>query len=288
MRARLAGVALAIAAVVAAASCSSGSHDTTATVAPPTLTATTSAPPAGLARVDIFGDSLVVQAGEALRVEGRAHGLNVTVAAYFGLAPCDLLSSIEKDLARPPRALVIAFSGNNITPCMTRGGHDLVGAPYYAIYRRDVSAIVALATARKVPVLIVGPPRFGALKNIPDRVALAAIYAQIAAKYPGVRYVSAVAAVSPHGFTPTLPCGPGETAALGCHDDIITVRAPDQIHFDEPHTVPCPSGHDTCRYSAGAHRFAGVIFAALAPIIGPHYVPAAATVGVPIDMTRNG
>jgi hypothetical protein len=252
-----------------------------------TTTTTSSGGPAS-ARVDVFGDSLVVQARDALRVEGRAHGLNVDVAAYYGLAPCDLLGTIRHDLVSPPRALVIAFSGNNITPCMAPGGHELTGAPYYAAYRRDVSAIVAAATARNVPVLVVGPPRLAAVKNVPDRIELTSLFVQIVSDYPGARYEASAPALTPNGFTSTLPCDPGETAALGCSHGIITVRGPDQIHFDAPRTVPCPTGHDQCEYSAGAHRYADAVLAGLAPIAALHYRPAPSTTGVPVDLTQVG
>jgi hypothetical protein len=243
------------------------------------------------ANVEVFGDSLVVQAADALRVQGRAHGLDVTVAAYFGLAPCDLLSTVRADLTRPPRAVVIAFSGNNITPCMARDGRKLIGAAYYAAYRRDVGELVASVTALHVPVLIVGPPRLAAEKNVPDRVELDSVFRQIAAQYPGARFVSTAPTLSPHGFTPTLPCVAAETAALGCRAGRITVRSADGIHFDEPHSVSCPpgaGGHDACRYSAGAHRYADVVLAALADVAGWSYLAAASAVGVPIDVTRDG
>jgi hypothetical protein len=279
--------ALLVVVILAGASCSSsGPRSSSTSGSRPTAT-TTSAPRTS-ARVDVFGDSLVVQARDALRVEGLAHGLTVTVAAYYGLAPCDLVKPIRDDLAHPPAALVLAFSGNNITPCMAPGGRELSGSAYYAAYRRDITEIVATATTRHVAVLVVGPPRFAAAKNVPDRVALTALYRQIVARYPDARYVSAAPVVSPDGFTPTLPCVAGETAVLGCHGGRITVRAPDQVHFDAPRPVACPTGHDSCEYSAGTHRYAGVVLAGLAPIEVLHYLAAPAPVGVPIDLTKAG
>lgn len=239
-------------------------------------------------RVSIWGDSLSLQAHEELREQGRAHGLKVAVMAFFGLAPCDVAADLLRDLEKPPDALVIAFSGNNLTPCMQGRGKPLSGSEYYEAYRRDVDDLVAAAVARMVPVLVVGAPAFPTSHNIPDRVELNSVLREVAAAHSGVRYVDSGAFVSPDGFTRTLPCLPGETAALGCDDGRITVRADNGVHFDEPRTVPCPSGHDVCRYTAGGRRFAKAILAGLAEVKGLSYVSAPPTVGAPVVETSDG
>jgi hypothetical protein len=240
------------------------------------------------ARVSFWGDSLSVQAKDALQVQGRAHDLTVSVMAFFGLAPCDVAHSVLHDIEKAPDAVVLAFSGNNLSPCMQANGKGLVGDAYYAAYRRDIGNLVSAAIARKIPALIVGPPAFPSTQNTPDRVELDAVLREVATAHPGARYVASAAFVSPHGFTRTLPCLPGETAALGCQaDGRIVVRVGNGIHFDAPRTVPCPSGHDVCNFTAGGHRYANAILAGLAMLLEPSYVPAAPTVGVPIDQTRD-
>jgi hypothetical protein len=108
--------------------------------------------------------------------------------------------------------------------------------------------------------------------------------------HPGARYVASAPFVSPGGFLRELPCVPGETAALGCTGGEITVRAGNGVHFDEPHSVPCPHPGEPggCRYTAGGHRYAKAIFAGLAPMPALSYRAAAATSGVPVEPNRTG
>ena len=223
-----------------------------------------------------------------LRSQGRAHGLKITVAAYFGLAPCDLAKGVRHDVLSSPGAIVLEFSGNNLTPCMKRNGKSLTGAAYYAAYGHDVDALVVAAVAHEIPVLIVGAPSFPDNENVPDRVELNAVLRAVADAHPGARYVASAPDVSPDGFARTLPCLEEETAALGCEDGRITVRGGNGIHFDDPRTVPCPSGHHVCIYTAGGHRFATAIMRGLAEIDGLSYVDVPPSVGIPADKTLDG
>ena len=279
-------VAVGIVALLAACSGSSKPRSETTPSPGPTTSASpttaTAQPGPVLPRVDVWGDSLTVQSGDALRVQGRAHGLAVTVSAYVGLAPCDLARFVLRSLVRPPAAVVLAFTGNNITPCMQRAGKPLTGAAYYAEYESVVGQLVAAATARRIPVIVVAPPAFPANENHPDRVALAELYRRLVAAHPGARYVALGPAISPHGFSRTLACLPGETAALGCRGGVITVRSGNGIHLDEPRPVPCPDGSTGCTYSAGGHRYANAILDGLAAIASLPYRSADPTVGVPI------
>ena len=170
---------------------------------------------------------------------------------------------------------------------MRARGKPLTGSAYYDAYRQDLDEIVAAAVARQIPVLVVGSPAFPTSHNTPDRVELNAVFRAVVAAHSGVQYVDGGKFVSPDGFTSTLPCLPGETTALGCDDGRITVRASNGVHFDEPRTVPCPSGRDGCRFTAGGRRFASAIFAGLANLHGLSYVPAPATDGAPV-VERDG
>ena len=238
--------------------------------------------------MSVWGDSLAVQAEDQLWVQGRAHGLQISVIAFFGLAPCDVMKEVQHDIKTAPDALVLAFSGNNLSPCMHNKGKRLLGAAYFAAYRRDMSAIVAAAVARKIPVLVVGSPTFPSIENVPDRVELNAVFREVAAAHQGARYVASAPFVSPDKFTRLLPCLAAETTALGCRFGRIIVRAGNGIHFDEPHSVPCPSGTGVCSYTAGGHRYANAILSGLAEVDGLSYVSAAANIGVPVDETRDG
>jgi hypothetical protein len=285
--------------VAAATACSSskaatpsGSTSSSSTIpssSEPTTTSTVpSTPHVPGTRVDVYGDSLALQSQDALEAQGRAHGLKVTVNAFYGLAPCDISQFVMSDIDSSPDALVLSFSGNNLSPCMQRKGKPISGPAYFAVYRHDVGNFVAAASARGIAVFVVGSPAFPSIENIPDRIELNRVFREIAARYAGARYVPSAPFVSPRGFTRRLPCLPGETIALGCRGGTIEMRAGNGIHFDEPHPVPCPVRHDVCEYSAGGRRYADAILAGLAHVDGLAYLPASETVGVPIDKTRDG
>jgi hypothetical protein len=98
------------------------------------------------------------------------------------------------------------------------------------------------------------------------RAGLLSVWRGVVARWPNARLLDAGAAVMDGAnFTTTLPCLSTETAAEGCVDGRITVRAPDGGHF-------CPGGpehHDPVTalctvYSSGALRFAGAI---LGPVL---------------------
>jgi hypothetical protein len=234
------------------------------------------------ANVSVWGDSLMVQAGPALEAEGRARGIDVQVHAYFGLAPCDVTTGVLADVRSGIDAIVFDFSGNNLTPCMTRDGARLQGDAYYDTYRRDVGRLVSAARAQAVPVVVVGPPVFPDAQNRPDRVRLRSVLHGVADAL-GARYVDSAPALGLRTFTRTLPCLPDETAALGCAHGRITVRSGNGIHFDQPHRVPCANEEPTsCTYSAGSHRFADVVLDALARIASLHVAAALPGSGVPI------
>lgn len=282
---RLLWIAVAMGAL---AGCSKSSSSPRSEPSKTTTSTTTIAKPHRPAQVTVFGDSLSVQAGVMLRSQGRAHGLKVTVAAYFGLAPCDLAKAAMSEIERGPDALVLAFTGNNLTPCMQRNGQPLFGTAYFDAYREQTGALVAAAVARKIPVLVVGAPTFPEAQNIPDRVELNSVLQEVAETHPGARYVATAPDVSPQGFARVLPCLPEETAALGCTYGRIIVRGGNGIHFDDPREVPCPTGTEICLYTAGGHRFANAIMAGLAAIGGLGYQTAAANVGVPAIKALDG
>jgi hypothetical protein len=252
-----------------------GAHDTSTTAGRP------------LPRVEIFGDSLTVQADGALVALGRAHGLDVSVTAYFGLAPCDYAPLVRRAIATRPAALVLAFSGNNLTPCMRKNGRPLAGAAYYAKYGTDLAALLSSAAQQAVPVALVAPPVFPAAKDVPPRAPLVAEYARLVSGHDRVTLVETAAALGGPAYRTSLPCLPMETAALGCRDGRIVVRdAASPIHFDEPRAVACPTSSGHCAYSAGAHRYAVAILAGLARVLPER--TAAADAAIPVVTSGKG
>jgi hypothetical protein len=230
-------------------------------VLPLALAACSDTPP----RVNVYGDSLSFESQQELerRFRGEAR---LTSVAQGGAALCDALPVIEQDLdRRKPAVALIQFSGNNITDCMQLApGQPLEGQDLVAKYAADAELAVAQLRARDVRVFLVGSPVARSAASI---TAINAEFQRIAQRWEatggGVSYVDAGAAVlAPDGsYTPTLPCLPDETAAMGCNGGQIAVRSPDGLHFcpsSTGGTEPCPA------YASGARRFADAM---AAPVI---------------------
>jgi hypothetical protein len=212
-------------------------------------------PPPGPPRIALYGDSLGMEAGMDFTSLAQAAGASALVRTYGGLAVCDFLASMGSDGASwQPTAVVLEFSGNNLTPCMA---DYPVGSPqYYAKYRTDLETAITIFRAYGTEMFLVGLPD-DALPNANQNIAnLNQLYASVAAANPGVTYVDAGQAVMANGvFTWTLPCLAAEPCTGPSGTNVI--RAPDGEHF-------CPTGDTTIEgyfavcnvYSSGAFRFA--------------------------------
>jgi hypothetical protein len=210
------------------------------------------------ARVTLYGDSLGVESKDELADQLRG-AATLTASVQGGAALCDVFAGMKVDLERrKPNVALLQFSGNNITDC-TRGpdGTFLQGDELVAKYANDATLAVAMLREHDVTVYLVGSP-ITAQSTMAARIN--AEYQRIAdqweAQGSGVSYIDAGATVlTPDGrFTPQLSCLDTETAADGCTNGHIIVRAPDGLHFCPTvsgGTQPCPV------YSSGAHRFAG-------------------------------
>ncbi len=193
--------------------------------------------------VAVFGDSLTLQASRYLTAIGEHQQRAVTVAAYGGAALCDWFATIEDTIANDaPADIVLAFAGNNLTPCIaTDDGDELVAA-----YVRDVEHVVDLAEAAGATVTLAGPPDMGKPDENSVAVALRVAFAEV----EGVNHVDLATALSPNGFTDLLPCLAFETAGYGCTDGNIAVRDADGVHL---------AGPNDAGYSSGAWRYAAAL-----------------------------
>jgi lysophospholipase L1-like esterase len=222
---------------VAPAGSSSGVVATTVTAGPA---------PAGVA---VFGDSLTLQAWLDLAGLVAEQGQLLRGAPLPGEALCDARDDIELTLAtRPPVILVVAFVGNNNTPCTERATGEELGRRY----EEDARAIVAAAGARGVPVRLVTPPAMGDPTFASNADAVASAYAAVADE-PGVELVDGRGLLSPDGYATALPCEPAELVRPSCTNGAITVRDPDGLHLSAP---------DATGYSGGARRWARTLAAA--------------------------
>ena len=226
------------------------------------------------ARVAVFGDSLAKQAEPYfLRLMAAADTSNTTsYSAHGGTAICDWLARMRKMRATAHYdAVVLEFSGNALTACMAGIGYNTPA--YYAKYRADTLAAIAIWVPAGAHVFLVGTPVTRAQQAFdPNWDALDLQYAQIAAADPAhVTYFDAGTAVEGPGgtFVQTLPCLYGER----CTGPVVggvpsnVVRSTDGVHF-----CPVAAPGDVCPiYSSGAFRFADAMVDGLMSPVDPGF-----------------
>ena len=223
-----------------------------------------SLPPAGPSRIALYGDSLGMEAGPDFSYIARAAGASTLVRTYGGLAVCDWLPTMTDDATSwQPTAVVLEFSGDAFTPCMS--GAAIGTAQYYQEYAADMQLAIDIFRPYGTKVFIAGVPYDASAGENQNVTELDQIYASVAAANVGVTYVDAGQAVMADGsFTWDLPCLPDETCTGPSGTNVI--RGPDGVHF-------CPTGQTTIEgylavcnvYSSGAYRFAAAM---LAPALG--------------------
>lgn len=219
--------------------------------------------------VILYGDSLAWEAKDAFVQAFAGHPeVQVITRTFGGTAICDWLDQMRNDAANlAPGAVVLEFSGNNLTPCMQdTTGQGLTGDAYWARYRADARTAIETFAAGHAQVFLAGAPIsqhqeasgdfHGGLVN--------AMYAQLTDESSDVTYVDAGAAVLDHGhWTPALPCLPDEPCTGGTDSSgraVNIVRAPDGGHF-------CPAAEEAKRgivdgcpvWSSGAFRYANAM-----------------------------
>jgi hypothetical protein len=203
--------------------------------------------------------------------------VEVLTRTHGGTAICDWLDEMQDDAARlAPGAVVLEFSGNNLTPCMQdAAGRGLEGDAYWARYRADTEAAIAIFGPTNTRVFLAGAPmsRVQATTGDFHGGLVNAMYAEIADQHDRTAYVDAGAAVLDHGrWTPTLPCLSTEPCIGGT--DLLDrgfneVRAPDGGHF-------CPASEDAKRgvvaacpvWSSGAYRYGNAMAAPVLSALG--------------------
>lgn len=215
--------------------------------APPTAHAA----PGARRGVAVFGDSLVLQALSYVQHIAKDRDQPFDGGAYGGTALCDWLPSVRRVMrTERPASLVIAFAGNNLTPCTRApGGRRQYGAALARRYELDAQQAISAARAVGARVFLVGPPAMRDRVWDADAALLRSAMAGLAKRHAGVVYLDANELLSPNGFRAARPCQPFETAALGCHRGSIVIRAADGVHLETP------LGGDRA-YSAGAWEYA--------------------------------
>jgi hypothetical protein len=137
-------------------------------------------PPPPPPTVIVYGDSLTFQSASYINavIEQQRPGWRVIDRDLGGTALCDWLPAMAADSGLNARVVVIQFSGNAFTPCMT--GFSIGTQPWIAKYKADAETAAALWMARGVKLLFVGNP-LGVCSVVPH--PLDAGYRDVAATF---------------------------------------------------------------------------------------------------------
>ena len=220
----------------------------TAVESPPLPTPSNWREPSGeMTRVVLVGDSLALEASHlvAYLTAPKEFG-----AMYFGgTAPCDWVDADVQ--ADPTTVVVISFTGNSMTPCMSDGAGGFLGhGALAARYRADVETLISRSRQGGARVVLVGQPQHAPEYNDQDRVdAINDMFREFAASWADVSFVDAGAAVeTPSGdYTDRLPC---TWFDYDCATDGTTIVRGDGLHFCPVVGIPPCSVH-----SSGALRY---------------------------------
>ncbi len=163
-------------------------------------------PDASSSTIVLVGDSL---AEETSGVIAMLTALKAFVPRYWGgTAPCDWLD--DDLLADRSSVVVITFTGNSLTPCMSDGaGGHLEHEAFAAKYRADLTELVDHARRTGARVVLVGQPYRSPSFDHADRVdAINGVIQELAQAYLFVSYVDAGSAVetTDGSFSDRLPC----------------------------------------------------------------------------------
>jgi len=224
--------------------------------------------PAAVERtVSLYGDSALAQSRAYFMGTGTALRVRVSIHAFDGAAPCDLLPTLRDEMNRThPDAVILAYGGNASTTCMRDAEQrPLSGLALFTRYAADVHDAVTTARQAGARVVLATPP---ALRGGLDVWrGLDAIYRRESAVDPAdVGYVDGGVLVAPDGrFKAVQPCLPFElTLRISgrpvCDADMVAAGAADG-------TSLCPAKDPTpgqaCRtYSSGSTRFALTVLSA--------------------------
>ena len=219
-------------------------------------------------RVEWFGDSLTASSVAELRAafaSAFGWGWSLEVSSFGGTALCDWTAEIHDALRSQvrPALIVLAFYGNNFTPCMGAVSPERPtieqGSPgFYDRYRSAIEQVARWSDQTGVPVIWVqAPPRAPEVAGGPVGVrdGLDAL-----AREQGWPVLEAGRALADRtgGFAAWLPCDRLDGSA--CIDGQVKVRSDDLVHFE-------PSA-DPGEFSPGSRRWADEAFALIADTVG--------------------
>lgn len=212
-------------------------------------------------QVLVLGDSIVGGASNYIDFYMDQGGAaETTIKSIGGTAICDILKgnggpwNIDGLLAaKRYDAVVMAYSGNSLTPCM--GGRT--GQAVVDKYKADANQVMNVARFFGVPKVVwVKPPaaRYAALDYV--RTGVGRMYVDLQLTWPAARVVDGGAGVEDTGrWARYLPCQAWDKP--GCYAGWVPIGDEDGVHFFCAKRGPSYYGIvppcDT--YSAGSNRY---------------------------------
>jgi hypothetical protein len=182
--------------------------------------------------VVVYGDSLTVQSVVAAQFLYRSVNQNVVFRAGIGTAMCDWLNQAAEDkVALHPQRVILAFTGNTLTDCISKA--FTTGGPRAAIAVYEQSLRQMRATFPTAEMTIVIPPAADYVDH-PDRFNgnpdLVAMYEKVGPQLHMAINPDADNWLTPHHiFVPKRPQFP--------NGPLVTVRDADGLHLT-------PAGED--------------------------------------------
>lgn len=218
--------------------------------------------------VIVYGDSFSSEASGQLdsQLQTAFPGWRVIVRSQGGAALCDFKPSMQDDANLEADLVIIQFSGNFLTPCITKPG--------FGNYFWDAAWAINLWHERNTPVLFVGGlSRVGQPAGIGTTGETFKWWAERTSAW-GTRFVDASTFLVEDGiYKQTLPCYASEEESCTADNDRINVRNTDGGHLCNAlgpgglGNIPCPD------YASGAYRFSLAIVRAAAAMIPGAIIP---------------
>jgi hypothetical protein len=210
-------------------------------------------PPVLADAVIVYGDSFVVEAAGVMqqRLSSVVPGTDVIIRAFGGTAQCDYHDQMQIDAnERRIRAVVIAFTGNNLSPCIQ-------SRPLAAGYSADAEWAATFWRDRGVPLVFVAAP--GAIgTGLAQRVVPNAYVSVGAARgVPVAESTPYFGQGSPLVYSTTMPCLVDE-----CEGTIAVRRADGHICLVPTGGLPCP------QYASGVERYVETAVQSVAARLG--------------------
>jgi lysophospholipase L1-like esterase len=199
--------------------------------------------------VAVVGDSFMEQSRDQFLAHTTDRKEEAQVSALGGTGVCDWNDQLDEILDERPKALVLSFAGNDLTPCMKRTAAASTPDQTAAEYAEDLDSWVSRfrAVSPRTQIYLVMPPPVAKPEFEANAAAMRAMYQRFVATHPKITLVDVSPELGPdHRFHTDLPCESWEQQSCA-PGGTIELRKTDGIHLTP----------------AGGERYARAILAAM-------------------------